>query len=132
MVGAYGDLLLMDWGCATTSPHLPKPAITILNANTIHSPFGTPLYMSPEQACGDGSKIGPWSDIYLLGGLLYGLLEGHPPRKKESLQTVVQNIIDGKYLPFIKNHDPYLQSICTKVSGSENRGTISIGKRVDR
>ena len=114
MVGSYGDLLLMDWGCATTTPHLTTPTISILNSNTIHSPFGTPIYMSPEQACGDGKNIGPWSDIYLLGGLLYELLEGQPPRKKEAIEIVVQKAIDGICEPFSKTHDPYLQTIAEK------------------
>ena len=65
MVGAYGDLLLMDWGCATTSNHVPNPTITVLDATSLTGPFGTPMYMSPEQGRGNGSDIGPWSDIYL-------------------------------------------------------------------
>jgi serine/threonine protein kinase len=38
----------------------------------------TPTYASPEQAAGD-RPVGPWSDIYSLGGVLYEMVAGHPP-----------------------------------------------------
>jgi serine/threonine protein kinase/tetratricopeptide (TPR) repeat protein len=41
--------------------------------------FGTPTYMAPEQARGALDEIGPWTDMYALGGLIWCLCTGGPP-----------------------------------------------------
>ncbi|MBI3268670.1 MAG: protein kinase [Planctomycetes bacterium] len=41
--------------------------------------LGTPAYMSPEQALGDAARIGPGSDVWALGAILYEILTGETP-----------------------------------------------------
>lgn len=67
--------------------------------------MGTPSYMSPEQARGIGHQIGPSTDIYALGVIVYQMLSGHLPIDAESVtQVLLKHITDPpvpifEYLP---------------------------------
>ena len=54
--------------------------------------LGTPHYMSPEQATGD-QAVGPASDIYSLGCVLYEMLVGEPPYTGSTAQAILGKII---------------------------------------
>ena len=56
--------------------------------------LGTPYYMSPEQATGD-SQVGPATDIYALGCVLFEMLVGEPPYPGTTAQAVLGKIIAG-------------------------------------
>ena len=80
MLGDFGEVLVMDWGLAQPTRSFRK-ARSIAD---IRSMGGTPAYMAPEMATGPFEKIGPHSDIYLLGAVLYEIVTGYPPHTGKS------------------------------------------------
>jgi len=56
---------------------------------SIGSILGSPLYMAPEQAEGIPDRIGPQTDIYALGAMLYHMLAGRPPFEAEMMALVL-------------------------------------------
>jgi eukaryotic-like serine/threonine-protein kinase len=55
--------------------------------------LGTANYMAPEQAAGRVSEIGPASDIYSLGAILYEMLTGRPPFVSETVVDIVRKVL---------------------------------------
>jgi eukaryotic-like serine/threonine-protein kinase len=61
--------------------------------------LGSPAYVPPEQARGDSARVGPWSDVYSLGSILYHLLSGRPPFQADSVHGVLLQVESVEPLP---------------------------------
>ena len=144
MVGRFGEVFVMDWGLArilgqhdhkdirpripdTTSESLlrserrdaaeetPDRVLVTMDGDVV----GTPAYMPPEQAGGQLDWIGPASDIYAIGAMLYHLLAGHMPYVERgmnaSARTVLGMVLTGPPKPLAsvgRSLPPELISIC--------------------
>lgn len=71
MLGEYGEVWVGDWGVAVAKNR---------NGDFSHAyPGGTPWYMAPEAAACRFPQLDERSDVYLLGGILFEILNGYPP-----------------------------------------------------
>jgi serine/threonine-protein kinase len=110
MVGDYGEVRVMDWGLvglharsvptsADTekgSPQEDKHSYSTVRRRPV---AGTPAYMSPEQAKGQHHLLGPRSDVYSLGSILYEILAGRPAFEGNDAREVIAQVASGMAVP---------------------------------
>jgi eukaryotic-like serine/threonine-protein kinase len=130
MLGPYGETLVVDWGLAKIlSPSGPAtsdcdgaPATRSQFGHELietipGTAFGTPAYMSPEQAVGDPDGIGPPSDVYSVGATLYCLLTGRAPFQGGDAIVLLSRVQTGQFprpRTVAPNTPAALEAICLK------------------
>ncbi len=116
MLGADGHPVLMDFGLAR-----PEDAEESLTSEGVV--LGTPAYMAPEQASGQSDRVGPWTDVYSLGVVLYQVLTGRLPFDGPPL-TVLSRIVHEAPPPPSRlrpDLDPSLEAAVMKALAKEPR-----------
>ncbi len=133
MLGEFGEVLVVDWG----------QAIDLTRPETIR-PGGTPLYISPEMAkywCDVFiekkptspaiNQLGPQSDVYLLGAILFEIVTGRPPHygySGDSAIDVMQHAIDNQiadYAEWIEDELLQIALCAMRVGDVDSFQTVS-------
>ncbi len=83
-----GRIKILDFGLARTQG-------TAFSMSRTGEMVGTPLYMAPEQARGAGD-IGPWTDVYAIGLILWEIGSGERLDADEALHTLLARIAKGR------------------------------------
>ena len=115
MIGAFGEVLVMDWGLAKNitggrrdskpeaedeAAYSRKKIDDLRGFETMNGLIvGTPPYISPEQARGELEKVDARSDIWVLGAILYTTLTLRPPVEGDSVNEVVEKIVNSRIAP---------------------------------
>ncbi len=107
---ADGQAFVTDFGLA-------KEIENELELTRSGDTVGTPSYMSPEQARADEALMGPASDVYSIGAILYELMTGVPPFKSDSVASTVVEVLHREVVPpsdMVTDINKQLEAICLK------------------
>jgi serine/threonine protein kinase len=103
--------VIMDFGIA-------KQAGRLAGLTPLGVIMGTPAYMAPEQARGTPNQVGPQSDVYSLGAILYTMLTRRPPFEDQNPLHTVLKVIGPDMPRPIRSIEPLvpqrLERICAK------------------
>ncbi len=148
MVDQFGQVVVLDWGLARRldgpDDPLSRPATLDDGPNDYEltvdgQAVGTANYIPPEQAEGVRSKIGPHSDIFALGAILYTILTGRPPYAGDEILPLLQRAKRADFprpSAIAPGVPPALERICLKamsLSPKDRYHTASaLAEEVDR
>ncbi|WP_372368921.1 MFS transporter [Candidatus Uabimicrobium sp. HlEnr_7] len=112
MIGEFGEIFVMDWGLAVNFGENKHDHI--MHTSQVQSPAGTPVYMAPELANGEGEKQGPWTDVYLLGACLHHILLKKPRHHAENIRKALESAISSQPYFYPNSAPRALATICNR------------------
>ena len=111
MIGAHGEYLIVDWGLAVKRDKQDSQARPLSDRAQIG---GTPAYMPPELAIVNTYNIGPQTDVYLLGSMLFFIITGKTPHTGEDLKECLINAANNIIAKHSETADQELLHIAHK------------------
>jgi hypothetical protein len=99
MIDAHKRPKVMDFGIAKVIGR--STGVTVEGAI-----LGTPAYMAPEQAGNEPDKVGPLSDVYSLGAILYRLLTGRPTYVADGTLRTLVKVVAPRMPPPVRSMRP--------------------------
>ena len=101
MIGDYGEVLLLDWGVARVLGRATEGHEQVAtwrsegdeDRTIVGTIAGTPAYMAPEQARGDIAHIGPASDVYSVGVMLYEYIARRRPFTARDVRELLHKVV---------------------------------------
>jgi tetratricopeptide (TPR) repeat protein len=91
LLGDYGETAVVGWDRASPTSSANGEAAP---ATTGPDAFAA-AFLAPEQASGRAEGVGPASDVYALGAVLYFILSGEPPHADTSAAAVLSRVREG-------------------------------------
>jgi serine/threonine-protein kinase len=130
VVGDFGEVIVLDWGLAKligqaeprTAPPVEADPSTERGETVQGQVIGTPGYLSPEQAEGRLDQIGPRTDVYGLGAILYEVLTGEAPFVGSDTHELIRRVVHEAPVPphtLIRETPPALEAVCLKALAKE-------------
>jgi tRNA A-37 threonylcarbamoyl transferase component Bud32 len=114
LLDSSGRPVLTDFGLARVendTEHLTSDGVVL----------GTPAFMAPEQAAGEAARIGPWTDVYGVGVLLYQMVTGRLPFEGPPLTVLSRIVHESPPSPrtWRPDLDPALEAVLLKALAKE-------------
>src|SRR5262249_17343656 len=133
---------VLDWGLAKVAGHPDgeggAAAVTVEadgeGGETVAGQvLGTPAYMAPEQAEGRLDLLGPATDVYGLGAILYEILTGRPPLGGGDAPGVLRRVVREPAAPprsVVPAAPPALEAVCLKALAKKPAGRFGSAKEL--
>jgi serine/threonine protein kinase len=118
MLTADGEPVVMDFGLAKRVSDADPGEGKLTRDGAV---MGTPSYMAPEQVRAEADKIGPATDVYALGVILFEMLTGQTPYTGP-LGVVMGQILNAPVPPvseFRRDVDPRLEAVCRRAMAKD-------------
>ena len=152
ILGEFGEVYVLDWGVAKLTgvaddeAGQPEPSVDGEIAGLVQDDaprarteagaiLGTLGYMAPEQLRGETDRVGPRSDIYALGTMLFELVTGEALHPRHSAQATVVSTLQGadarvSLRPNPWGSAPELDAICQRATELEPEARFPSAREV--